>query len=387
MTGHPTAGLPAAGLPVIVAAARTPIGTAGRSLATVTAADLAAAVLGPVSRAAAEHGAIDEVLLGNCMGPGGDVARVATLQAGLGVGVPALTVDRQCASGLAAVVTAARALRAEPGVVLAGGVESVSTAPWRFWPPSPGQEPVRYERAPFAPADVGDPEMGLANDLFAQERGVTREEQDTYAARSHARAHATQQAGGFDDEIVAVGDMARDDRPRPGLTAERLARLRPAFLPAGTVTAGNACGVNDGAAAVVVVDGARHQQRPVPGLRVLATATTAYDPNRPGWGLVPASRQALAKAGLDLRDVDVVEMNEAFAGQVLACCAELGLDPARVCPEGGALGLGHPWGASGAVLVVRLFSQLVRRPGGRYGLAAIAAGGGQGVAVVVEAVR
>jgi acetyl-CoA C-acetyltransferase len=372
------------GRPVIVAAARTPIGTAGRSLAALTAADLAAPVL---TRLAVGHDDVTEVVLGNCMGPGGDVARVATLQAGLGHAVPALTVDRQCASGLAAIVGAVSGLRSERGTVLAGGVESASTAPWRFWPPEPGGKPVRYARAPFAPSEVGDPDMGLANDLFAQRRGITRLQQDEYAARSHARAHATQQAGGFDEEIVPVGGVSADDRPRGGLTVERLARLRPAFVDGGTVTAGNACGVNDGAAAVAVLDAETHRQRGVPGLRVLAAATAAFDPNCPGWGLVPATGAALQRAGLTLADIDVVELNEAFAGQVLACCAELGLAPERVCPEGGALGLGHPWGASGAVLVVRLFSQLVRRDGGRYGLAAIAAGGGQGVAMVVEALR
>ena len=374
MTGHP----------VIVAAARTPIGTAGRSLAALTATDLAAPLLAALADGG---GPVDEVVLGNCMGPGGDVARVATLQAGLGHDVPALTVDRQCASGLASIVSATAALRSEPGTILAGGVESASTAPWRFWPPAAGEEPVRYERAPFAPAEIGDPDMGVANDLFAQRRGVTRQAQDEYAARSHARAQAAVQAGRFHDELVEVGGVAVDDRPRAGLTVERLGRLRPAFLEGGTVTAGNSCGVNDGAAAVVVTDAATHSRTSLPGLRVLATATTASDPRSPGYGLVPSTRQALARAGLSLDDIDVVELNEAFAGQVLACCAELDLDPERVCPEGGALGLGHPWGASGAVLVVRLFSQLVRRSGGRYGLASIAAGGGQGVAIVVEAVR
>ena len=372
-------------LPVVVAALRTPIGTAGRSLAGVTAAGLAA----PVLRALADDvGTPHDVVLGNCMGPGGDVARVSALQAGLDV--PALTVDRQCASGLAAVVVAARSLTEERGVVLAGGTESVSTAPWRSWPPAgPDEEPVRYERAPFAPEAVGDPDMGLANDLLAEERGVSRQAQDAYAARSHARAFATSRCGGFDPEIVPLGEVRSDERPRPGLTEARLARLRPAFRPNGTVTAGNACGINDGAAAVAVVDGATATRLGRPGLRILSSATVSCDPNRPGWALVPAARLALQRAGRDLADIDVVELNEAFAGQVLACCAELGLDPCRVCPEGGALGLGHPWGASGAVLVVRLFSQLVRRssPDRRTGLAAIAAGGGQGVAVVVEAVR
>ena len=372
--------------PVVVGALRTPIGTAGQSLAGVDAASLAAPVLRRLADDLPDL-PVEEVVLGNCMGPGGDVARVAALAAGLPVAVPGMTVDRQCGSGLAAITTAAALVRETPGLVLAGGTESVSTAPWRFWPPSPGQEPQRYERAPFAPAELGDPDMGLAADLLAAERGVSRERQDSYAAQSHTRAHATQQAGGFDEEVVPVGGVDRDDRPRPGMTVERLARLRPTFRPDGTVTAGNSCGVNDGAAAVAVVDGDTHERLGLPGLRILATATAGVDPNRPGIGIVPAVRTALDRAGVWLEEVDVVELNEAFAGQVLACCDELGLDPARVCPQGGALALGHPWGASGAVLVVRLFSQLVRQGRGRYGLAAIAVGGGQGVALVVERCR
>jgi acetyl-CoA C-acetyltransferase len=370
------------GHPVIVAALRTPIGTAGRALAGITAERLAA----PVLAALADGWSPDEVVLGNCMGPGGNLARVAALEAGLDVHVPAVTLDRQCASGLAAVVAAVTTLRSGPGAVVAGGVESASTAPWRFWPPTGDEPPTRYERAPFAPVTVGDPDMGLANDLYAEERAVGRREQDEYAARSHARAVASRAAGLFAEEILPMEGLAADERPREGLTAERLGRLRPAFRPGGTVTAGNACGVNDGAAGVLVLDAEAHAGTGLPGLRVLSTATCAVDPNRPGRAIVPAARRALAEAGLTLGDIDVVELNEAFAGQILACCAELDLDPVRVCPEGGALGLGHPWGASGAVLAVRLFSQLVRRPGGRYGLAAIAAGGGQGVAVVVEAV-
>jgi acetyl-CoA C-acetyltransferase len=370
--------------PVLIAARRTPIGTAGRSLAALTAADLAAPVLRALADDLEPRADLRDVVLGNCMGPGGDVARVAALQAGLPAAVPGLTIDRQCGSGLAAIVLAVSMLRAEPGVVLAGGVESASTAPWRFWPPSGGGEPTRYERAPFAPASLGDPEMGEAADLLAREHGVPRSAQDEYAARSHARAVATQQSGGFDAEIVPVAGVTTDDRPRSGLSVQRLGRLRPAFLSDGTVTAGNSCGINDGAAVVTAVDAGTHRRLGVPGLRVLATATAGVPPDRPGLGIVPASQLALDRAGLTLDDVDVIEFNEAFAGQVLACCTVLGLDPARVCPEGGALALGHPWGASGAVLAVRLFTQLSRRPGG-YGLAAIAVGGGQGVAMVVQA--
>lgn len=370
--------------PVVVAAARTPIGTAGHGLAGLGVEELAAPVLASVlSRAGLAPEDVDEVLLGNCMGPGGNVARVSALAAGLPRSVPALTVDRQCASGLAAVDLATQLVRTGAGVVLAGGTESASTAPWRFWPPEAGGEPVRYERAPFAPGR-DDLDMGLANDLLAEEAGVTRERQDAYAARSHRLATAARDAGVFDDEVVPLGGLARDERPRAGLTTERLARLPATFRPEGTVTAGNACGVSDGAAAVAVVSEDVRRRLGVPGLRVLSTATAAVDPARPGRGLVPAVRIALERAGTSLDRIDVVELNEAFAGQVLTCCDELDLDADRVCVEGGALALGHPWGASGAVLVVRLFSQLVRRGEGGLGLAAIAAGGGQGVAMVVE---
>lgn len=370
--------------PVVVAAARTAIGTAGRSLSTVTAERLAAPVLAEVTRRAGlDPAEVTDVVLGNCMGPGGDVARSAALRAGLPEHVPALTVDRQCASGLAAVDVAARMVATGSPAVLAGGVESASTAPWRHWPPLDGAAPVRYERAPFAPAGWDDPDMGVANDLLAQEAGVSRERQDEYAARSHARAVTAREAGVFDAEVVAVDGVLRDDRPR-ALPVGTLAQLRPAFREDGSVTAGNSCGVSDGAAAVAVVDEDTRARLGLPGLRVLATATAGVAPRRPGRGLVPATRTVLQRAGVGLADLDAIELNEAFAGQVLACCDELGLDPRRVCADGGALALGHPWGASGAVLLVRLFHQLVARPGS-LGLAAIAAGGGQGVAMVVQA--
>lgn len=366
--------------PLIVAAARTPLGTAGRSLAHVPAHELAAPVLARLAKRLPVPP--DEVILGNCLGPGGDVARVATLAAGLPDGVPALTVDRQCASGLAAIGLGAALVRAGAGTVIAGGVESASTAPWRMWPPQGDGEPTRYERAPFAPKPERDPDMGLAADLLAEEHGIGRSDQDAYAARSHARAHAAQEAGLLDAEIVPVGGLTRDERVRAGLSVDRLARLRPTYRPGGSVTAGNACGINDGAAAVAIVpdDGV------TPGLRILATAEAGVAPERPGLGLVPATRMALERAGVGLDEIDRIELNEAFAGQILACCSVLGLDPARVCPDGGALALGHPWGASGAVLMVRLWHGLMAGSG-RFGLAAIAAGGGQGSAAVVEVRR
>ena len=367
---------------LIVAARRTPIGTSGRSLARITAAELAAPVLRAVADDVAQAPA--EVILGNCMGPGGDVARVAALTAGLPVDVPALTVDRQCASGLSAIELGARLVSGGSGPVLAGGVESASTAPWRFWPPQGDGPPVRYERAPFAPG-AEDVDMGLAADLLAEECGVTRRRQDAYAAESHARAVLAAARGEFADEIVPVNGVDTDERPRTGLTVERLAHFPPAFREGGSVTVGNSCGINDGAAAVGIVPASSRTGSGRPGLRVLGAASVGVVPGRPGIGLVPAVHDALAEAGLAVEDLDVIELNEAFAGQVLACCDALGIDPSRSCAAGGALALGHPWGASGAVLVVRLFTQLVRQCRGRYGLAAIAAGGGQGTALVVEA--
>jgi acetyl-CoA C-acetyltransferase len=231
--------------------------------------------------------------------------------------------------------------------------------------------------------------MGVAAETVAREAGVTRQRQDAYAARSHARALGARADGRFDDEIVPLAGVVDDDRPR-AITEDRLARLRPAFVPGGTVTAGNSCGVSDGAAAVVIVPEWLRAEQGWPGLRIVSIGRAGVDPNRCGLGLVPASERALHRAGIGIADLGTVEIVEAFAGQVLAGADALGIDEHLICPEGGALALGHPWGASGAVLIVRLFSRLVRqhavdaaRP---YALAAVAAGGGQGVAVVVEPV-
>ena len=372
--------------PVIVAARRTPIGTAGLALRDVGVEHLAAPVLHALS---SDTGIVEpsQVVLGNCMGPGGNVARVATLTAGLDVTTPAMTVDLQCGSGLAAITTACALIRSGTSrTVLAGGAESASTAPWRMWPPVDGAEPQRYSRAPFSPAVIGDPEMGAAADDVARRWGISRERQDAYAVRSHSRAASAQGAGRFDAELVTLEQLSRDERVRTNLSVATLARLPAAFSPSGSVTVGNACGVNDGAAAVAIVSEERRRADGIPGLACLDWETVGVDPNLPGVGPVPAIRNLLRRSGLSLDEVGVIEINEAFAAQVLACCDELGLDEERACVEGGALALGHPWGASGAVLAVRLFSQMVRADGPRLGLAAIAVGGGQGVALLVERV-
>lgn len=367
--------------PVVIAAARSPIAASGARLSGCTVEQLAAPVVARVAAAGAPLDSIGTIILGNCMGPGGNVARVCGLAAGLPVEAVALTVDQQCSSGLAAIVSGAAHVQAHGGAVVAGGVESASTAPVRMWR---GEEPRPYERAPFTPAGWPDPDMGVAADLLAEQRGISRARQDEYAVRSHERAVLAQQQGAFEAEIVEVAGVRMDDRPRPGFDVARLSRFPAAFREGGSVTAANSCGINDGCAAIALVDPAQHTRSQAPGLRILSSAMAGVEPQLPGLGIVPAARLALQRAGLDWSDVDVIEFNEAFAAQILACCDELAIDDSRVCPQGGALALGHPWGASGAVLMTRLFSQLVVQRAGRVGLAAIAGGGGQGVAVVVE---
>ncbi len=375
--------------PVVVAARRAAVGTAGHALREVDVVGLASPVLAALLddvRSLGLTGRVDDVVLGNVMGPGGNPARVAALAAGLGEQVPGVTVDRQCGSGQEAVHQGASAVLAGAGLVLAGGVESASTAPTRTWPCGES-----YDRAPFAPADLGDPDMGPAADDVAERCAVTRERQDAYALRSHRRTVEAAAAGAFADEIVAVAGVLTDERPRPRMSAELLARLPAAFGPGGTVTAGNACGVSDGAAAVALVPD--ENRGDTPGLAIRGWVACGVDPRLPGLGPVPAVRTLLHRTGAVLDDVAVLETTEAFAAQVLACTDALGLDPLgadahRLNAQGGAIALGHPWGASGALLVVRLFARMVRTdvPAGTLGLATCAVGGGQGLALLVERV-
>jgi len=407
------------GAPVLTLGRRTAIGTAGHSLAAVDVVGLTAPVLAEVALLATPlELPIDDLILGNCLGPGGNVARVSGLAAGLGPAVPGVTVDRQCGSGLDAVLQAASRVRAgDARLILAGGAESASTAPWRFWPPTGSQdthsqdtgsqdthsqdtgsqdtdsrrtpEPVRYTRAPFAPPGFPDPDMGQAADALAAARGISRARQDEYAARSHARTADAKQAGVFTPEIIAVQDVSVDDRPRPGMTAARLARLRPSFGADGTATAGNSCGVSDGAAVLAVTAAAAAAAAGLDHLRIIATAIAAGDPALPGAAPAPAvrrllDRQAAIDRGLTLTDIGAFEITEAFASVVLAVVDELGIDEDLVCTEGGAIGLGHPWGASGTILLLRLASRMLGPDGPRFGLAACAIGGGQGLAMLVE---
>lgn len=367
---------------MIIAARRTPIGTRGRALAGLGVGDLGAAVIrAALTDAAAVTGspvAVADVVLGNCMGPGGNPARIAALAAGLGPDVPGGTVDRQCGSGLAAVLDAVAAIRAgDERMRVAGGVESPSTAPVR------AADGVPYDRAPFTPSGFPDPDMTRAAEDLAVHDRIPRSRQDAHAARSHRRARAALDAGRFDAELVPLAGLRHDDAI--GAAEPLLPRL-PALFPGGTVTAGSSTRIGDGAAAVVVAPSGTG-----PGLAVRAAAVVGCDPALPGIGAAPGIRSALHAADVAVADVEAFEIVEAFAAQSLAVLDRLGIDEddPRVCADGGALALGHPWGASGAVALVRLFSRLVRaeRPAGALGVAAASVGGGLGIAAVVEVVR
>lgn len=374
--------------PVIIDAVRTPIGTEHGSLKNVTVDQLVTPLIAELAARCPEPAAISQVILGNLRGPGGSLARYCALDAGLPQQVTGLTVDQQCGAGLAAVECARGALALNPGFILAGGAQSASTQPRTFWPAALADAPgglEEFTRAPFVPERFDDPGVGLAADLLAEECGIGRARQDAYAARSHQRAVHSIDAGVFDDEIVLIAGVTTDERPRRGFTQQRLARFRPVFRPGGTVTAANACGVNDGASLVLMTDAHTHARLGVGGLRILDLVTVGGTPARPGIGVVPAVRRLYERTGLGPDDFEVVECNEAFAGQILACLDEIGIPDERNCVQGGALALGHPWAATGAVLLTRIFTQLVREGRGGRGLAAIAIAGGMGAAIAVEA--
>ena len=384
---------------VVVSAVRTPIGRYGGALSGVRPDDLAGiAVAAAVERAGVDPGAIDDVYLGCANQAGEDnrnVARMAALLAGLPDSVPGVTLNRLCASGLSAVVSASHAVLAgDAEIVVAGGVESMSRAPlvmakpdaafprgnqtiwdttlgWRF--PNPRLE----ELFPLE-------SMGETGENVAERWEVSREDQDAFALRSQQRWADAQEASRFADEIVAVGDVSVDEHPRPTTTAEALAGLKPAFRSDGTVTAGNASGINDGAAALVIASEERARELGIEPLGAfVASAVAGVDPRVMGIGPVPAVRKLLVRTGVDAGELDLVELNEAFASQSLAVIRELGLDEDKVNVNGGAIALGHPLGMSGARLVVSLLHELRRRDG-RYGLATLCVGVGQGVAALFE---
>jgi 3-oxoadipyl-CoA thiolase len=383
---------------VVLAAVRTPVGRYGGGLAGVRADDLAAiAVKAAVERSGVDPAAIEDVWLGCANQAGEDnrnVARMAALLAGLPESVAGVTVNRLCASGLAAVVGACHAIQAGDGdLFVAGGVESMSRAPLVTAKPDaafPRGDRTLYDttlgwRFPNPALEAMFPleTMGETGENVAERWGISREDQDAFALRSQQR-HA---AADFSDELVPAGELERDEHPRPDTSAEKLAGLRPAFREGGTVTAGNAAGMNDGAAALVLASEEKARALGVEPLGAfVASAVAGVDPRVMGIGPVPAMRKLLDRAGLTVDDLDVVELNEAFASQSLAVIRELGLDEEKVNPNGGAIALGHPLGMSGARLVVTLLHEL-RRRGGRYGVATMCVGVGQGQAALFERAR
>jgi 3-oxoadipyl-CoA thiolase len=392
----------------IVEAVRTPVGRYGGALASIRPDDLAAAAIkAVVDRSAIDPGLIEDVILG-CANQAGednrDVARMALLLAGLPVEVGGLTVNRLCGSGLQAVNSAAHAIEVGDGdVFIGGGVESMTRAPyvmakpemawdrgerqmydttlgWRFVNPKLAEQHYPYS-------------MGETAENVAERWEVGRDLQDRFALESQRKAVAAIEGGRFDDQIVAItvpqrkGEpvvVSRDEHPRADASADALLRLRPAFREGGTVTAGNSSGINDGASAVLLVEAGRARELGLrPMARIVSTAVAGVDPAVMGIGPVPATRKALDRAGITAADLDLVELNEAFASQSIVCINELGLDPAKVNVNGGAIALGHPLGMSGARLITMLSHEL-RRTGGRYGLATMCIGVGQGIATVIE---
>ena len=392
---------------LIISAVRTPVGRAGGALADVRADDLAAvAVRGAVDRVSFDPARLDDVILG-CTNQAGEdnrnVARMAALLAGFPVDVPGQTVNRLCGSGLQAIASAAQAIKAGEGdAFVAGGVENMTRAPYVMLKSG---EPWNRQPPPMADSTVGwrfvNPKMkvewtiplGMTAEKVATEYGITREEQDAFALESQRRAACALREGIFSDEIVPVevprGKAApvvvsQDEHPRPDASAEKLAALKPAFTRDGTVTAGNASGINDGASALLVVGGdAAFGHTPL--ARVVVSAVAGVDPSVMGIGPVPAVRKALKRAGLTTDQIDLWELNEAFASQSIACMRDLQLDPAKVNVYGGAIALGHALGSSGSRMMATLVHALRRRKA-RYGVATMCIGVGQGIAVVVERV-
>lgn len=368
----------------VVAARRTPIARLDGELAGYDAQALAAAVIPALvddAGIAAER--VDDVIVANSAGPGGNVARRIALDAGLGPEVPGLTIDRQCGGGLDAIVLACRLVEAGAGhLYIAGGVESASTSPLRdaAGHDRGARDRRFFPRRMFSGGGYDDPGMAESAETIADEWRITRERQDRFAAESHRRAVAAQAAGRFDREIVAVGAARRDSCPRPTLTTDRLARFPPIVRDGGTVTAGNASQIADGAALVVVASAAAARRLGRAGLRHTGSATVGVDPRVCGTGAVPAARKLM-----DSVSADHVAVTEAFASQTLVTVDELGLDPARVNPAGGAIALGHPWAASGAVQVVRLVADLAAAGNGVRGLALAAIAGGMGTATLFGA--
>ncbi|WP_144481051.1 thiolase family protein [Cytobacillus oceanisediminis] len=382
---------------VIVSAVRSAIGRQGGALATVPAHVFGAEVIKEaIRRASVQPEMIEDIIMGNVISGGGNIARLTALQTGLSLELPGLTIDRQCGSGINAVTLAAQAIRAGDGdIYIAGGIESMSRAPYLMDKPDKPYSPVppSFRKSRLSPEEIGNPPMGITAENLAEKYSISREEQDEFALASQHKMAAAMADGRFDKQIVPItipvrkGELIvfnKDEHPRPQTTIEALSKLPPAFLQGGTVTAGSSSGLNDAAAALVIMSREKAQELGVKPMAVIREqAIAGVDPNIMGIGPVPAVRKVLERSGLNLDDMDLIEINEAFAAQVIACDRELNMDMEKVNVNGGAIAHGHPLGATGAILMTKAVYELERRDG-RYAMITACIGGGQGIAAIIE---
>jgi acetyl-CoA C-acetyltransferase len=382
---------------VIVSAVRTAIAKQGGALASVPAHIYGGEVIKEaVNRAKIDPETIDDVIMGNVLSGGGDIARLTALQAELPISTPGLTVDRQCGSGINAVVLAAQAIESGAGdIYVAGGIESMTRAPYLMdrteRPYSPA--PPKFRGLQHAPNEIGSPPMGITAENLAKKFNISRKEQDEFAYNSQQNMARAMEEGRFDEQIVPItvpmrkADpiiFSKDEHPRPDTSMEALSKLRPAFLKDGTVTAGSSSGTNDAASALVVMSKEKSEELDLKPLATIRqSAIAGVDPNIMGIGPVPATKKVMEKSELSLEDMDLIELNEAFAAQVLACDRELSINPEKLNVNGGAIAHGHPLGATGGILITKAVYEL-KRSNGKYALVTACIGGGQGISLILE---
>jgi acetyl-CoA C-acetyltransferase len=382
---------------VIVSAVRTPIGRQGGALASLNAHEFGAVVMKEaLRRAGVNANQIDDVVFGNVLSGGGNIARLTALQTGLSLEIPGLTIDRQCGSGINAVNIVAQAIKSGAGdIYVAGGTESMSRAPYLMDRATKAYSPVppRFRSSQLSPKEIGDQPMGITAENLVKKYNISREEQDAYSFRSQQRMAAAMEQDFYKEQIVPIDIPVRkgepitfsiDEHPRPNTTLDGLAKLAPAFLEGGTVTAGSSSGLNDAASALIVMSREKASELGLKPLAVIRDyAVSGVDPNIMGIGPVPAVRKLLKRTGLTINDIDLVELNEAFASQVIACNRELEISEEKLNVNGGAIAHGHPLGATGAILMTKAIYEL-QRTNKHTAIITACIGGGQGIATLIE---
>lgn len=381
---------------VIVSAVRTAIGKRGGALASLHPSIYGGKVLREtLNRANVKDEEVTDIILGNTLSNAGNIARLSGLEAGISIDVPGITIDRQCGSGISAVILADQAIRADGGIYLAGGTESMTQEPYLMERPHRPYNPTppKFLERTLSTDAIGNPTMGITAENLAVKYKISHEEQNEFALQSQRKMARAMQENKFKNQILGIevinhrGEQVifdQDEHPRPDITLEQLNRLKPVFKEGGSVTAGSSSGINDGAAAVVMMRASEAKQRQLEPLgTVVSYATAGVDPNIMGIGPVPAIKAALKNANLTLADMDLIEINEAFAAQVLACDRELNFDMDKVNVNGGAIAHGHPIAATGTMLITKILYEMKTR-NVRYGLVSACIGGGQGVAIILE---